>query len=263
MAQRKQIFDMTDTIPIWKTHGSMGKSILTAEDDDEILDNYPVSIISIAKRYKLKQLMVIDDSFVEFPKLLKNCNKYDIQLIFGLNFTLCNDANEKTEESRMNDHKVSVLMKNSAGYKDLILLNNAINANPDNFYYCNRGDYKILNKHMTDNLVLLIPPHDNFIHKNLLENGKIIPKFEGYKPIFTYCDIELPYTEVLNKSIHNYANNNKYDLKHVHPIVHFSKKDYKAYQNFRAIANRKTYNNPNIEFFCNDSFSWESYNKGL
>ena len=74
---------------IWKTHASVGKSILTYEDEEDISESAPVSIIAIAKKHNLKQLVVIENSFLSFPSLYKSCNKHDIQLIFGLNFNIC------------------------------------------------------------------------------------------------------------------------------------------------------------------------------
>ena len=179
------MMNQSNIIPIFKTQGSIGRSLLTAENEDEIIENSPVSIFALAHKFNLDKLVVIDNSFLEFPRLYKTCNEKNIQLIFGLNFTLCNDISQKNDESLLSNCEVSVLMKNSEGYKDLIKLNDAINGNADGFYYETRGDYSILKSHLSNNLQLLIPPHNNFLERNLIYNGKVIPDFGKIKPIMT------------------------------------------------------------------------------
>ena len=60
---------MEEIIPIWKTNGSIGKSIITVEDELEIKSDSPVSLFAICHKYNLKKIIVIDDSFVNFPQL--------------------------------------------------------------------------------------------------------------------------------------------------------------------------------------------------
>lgn len=245
--------------PIFKTHGSLGRSILSYEHEYEIKDDAPVSIFAIAKQNHLGALTVIEDSFLSFPKLYKGCNKNDIQLIFGINFTLCNNSAQKDDDSLLSESKVSVLMKNSQGYKDLIRLHDAINTNVDTFYYIPRGDFSILKQYWTENLELVIPPFDGFIHKNLLNNGKVLPNFGKIKPTITFANMELPWNNILNEAIIKYAKTNKFELEEVHPTYYYKNADFKQYLIFRAINNRKNFDNPGLDFFSSDTFSFESY----
>ena len=166
---------MNEIINIFKSQGSFYKSILTSEDKSEISKDEPVSIISIAVQNKLDKLLVIDDTFFEFPKLYKNCNKKNIQLIFGIDFIICNDAMEKSERSLKTESKVCILMKNSDGYKDLLNIHNLVHTNLDFCYYKHRLDWKNLQNNWTDNLILLIPQYNGFIHKNLLFDSYCVP----------------------------------------------------------------------------------------
>ncbi len=261
---------MENIIPIFKTDGSLGRSILTSsipqnggKDDLELREDSTISIFSIVNEFKLKELLVIEDSFLSFPTLYKNSKRFDTKLIFGLNFMLCNDVADKTEKSFASECKISVVMKNSNGYKDLIKLHDAINANVDNFYYICRGDYNILQNNWTDNLELIIPPFDNFIHKNYLLNGNCLPQFGAIKPTLTYASMELPWNEILNKKTIDYAKNNNIQLKEVHPVYYYKSSDFKAYCIFRAINNRAKFPNPNISYFCSDMFSFEQYCKKI
>lgn len=250
-------------IPIWKTHASVGRSLITYEDETAINELLPISVIAIAKRHGLEKIVVIEDSFTSFPELYKNCDKHNIHLIFGLNFTVCNDASIKNEDSLLSNCKVSVLMKNSNGYKDLIKLNDAMNAQKDNFYYTARGDWKILNHYMTDNLQLIIPPYDGFIHRNLLNMGNCVPIIDKLNPIFSFSSMELPYDMLLIDAIKEFAVNNKYKYQEVHPIYYYMDWDFKTYLTFRCINNRSEFSAPDIEFMSSSRFSFESYENKL
>lgn len=250
---------MNNIIPLFSSQGSICRSLLTCEDETEIKDNSPVSIFAIAAQYGLNKLVVTDNSFLEFPRLYKHCNKYNIQLIFGLNLNICNNAQDKTESSLLSNCKVSVLMKNSEGYRDLIKLNNAFNAQKETFYYESRNDYNALKSHCTDNLQLLIPPHNNFLEKNLIFNGSALPDLGTIKPIMTYCDIELPYTQVVNPAIKQYAKENKYELQEVQPIYYMNRTDFRPYSVLRCISDRTKFNSPNINYMSSAEFCWESY----
>lgn len=250
-------------IPIFKTHGSIGRSILTFEDESEINPLLPVSAIAIAKTHGLKKLVVIEDNFTSFPDLYKHCEKNKIQLIFGLNFLVCNNVLIQDEDALLSNCKVSVIMKNSDGYKDLIKLNDAMKARKENFYYTPRGDWSILNEYMTSNLQLIIPPYDGFIHKNLLCLGNCVPDINSLDPIFTFAEMELPYDFWLKDAILEFTSKNKYRIQEVHPVYYYKDVDFKPYTVFRAINNRAEFSCPDVEFLCSNRFSFESYEQKL
>ena len=52
-------------IPLFKSHYSLGRSILTLEDKDE-KDDYPDSIIQICKENKMKELYLVEDNMSSF-----------------------------------------------------------------------------------------------------------------------------------------------------------------------------------------------------
>lgn len=248
-------------IPIFSTQGSVGKSILTAEDEQDISQDSPVSIFGIAKKFNLKELLVINNSFLDFCQLYKNSKKNNIHLVFGLTFTICNDVKQKTKESLQSNCKVCVLMKNSKGYEDLIRLNNAINANESSFYYTTRGDWSILNKFITENLQVVIPPYDNFIHRNLFEDGDCLPNLEKLNPLFLFANMELPFDTELNLAIFKFIKNNNYPCLEVHPIYYYAYEDFKPYIVLRSIGNRSSFWKPENDFLCSPNFCWEDYNK--
>ena len=251
---------MNEIIPIWKTHGSLSKSIISYEEEDKISESGPVSLISIAYKYNLPQVVVIEDTFLSFPSLYKGLPE-TCKLIYGINFICCKNALDKSETSLKTEHKISILIKNSQGYKDLLHIHNFVHTNPDYSYYQTRIDFEIIKKFWTDNLLLLIPPYDNFIHKNLLFDSICVPDFGPIKPILTFAKMDIPFDYLLEENIKNYASNNNYDLQEVHPIYYYKDEDVKSFYTYKLIENRSTFSEPKLDFFCSSSFSWESYCK--
>jgi DNA polymerase III alpha subunit len=245
-------------IPIFKTHGSLSKSILSYEDTNDIVALSPVSIMGIIDKYKLPKAVVIEDSFLSFPSLYAGLAK-KCELIYGINFTCCQNALDKSEGSLKTEHRISILMKNSNGYKDLLKIHNLIHTNQDYFYYRTRVDFDIIKKYWTDNLLLLIPPYDNFIHKNLLSNSVCVPDFGTIKPILTFAKQNLPFDYLLEEAITKYAPSNNYDLQEVHPVYYYKDVDVKSFYTYKLIENRSKFSEPKLDFFCSNNFSWESY----
>jgi DNA polymerase III alpha subunit len=255
------VIDKDSILPIFSTQGNICRSLLTADDETEILENSPVSIFAIAKKHSLDKLFVIDRSFLEFPKLYKNCNKYNIQLIFGISFLICNNSKNKNEESLFSNCRVAVVMKNSDGYVDLIKLNNRINANKESFYYESRGDWNDINELVTDNLQVFIEPYNNFLEKNFIFNGSCVPDFGKIKPIMTYASMDILYDQILIPKIKEYSKSSGFELCQVWPTYYYTPNDFKAYSVLRSIDTRNKFNCPNIPFLSSNMFNYIDYLK--
>ena len=147
------------TIPLFKSHYSIGKSILTLENQEEEKANYPSSIINIAKRKKLKTIFLIEDGMSGFLEAYKNCEDAKIKLIFGLRVTICENAEQKDKESLDKECKYVIIAKNQEGYKKLIKISSA--ASCEGFYYQPRTDFKTVAKYWSDkDLQLCVPFYD-------------------------------------------------------------------------------------------------------
>ena len=68
---------MNNVIPLFKSHFSIGKSILTLKPESEV-DNGPDSIVQIAKDNKLKKVFLVEDCFSGFLQAYKNLKSIDI-----------------------------------------------------------------------------------------------------------------------------------------------------------------------------------------
>jgi DNA polymerase III alpha subunit len=248
-----------EILPIFSSCGSLGKSILTTEDESEIKENSPVSILAIAKKYNLPCTTIMDESFYCFPNIYKNWSKSKIPFEFGIVLTVCNNALDKSEASRKTESKVAVFIRNSKGYEDLVRLHNKIKTNYDYFYYHPRADWKILEEWMTENLQLVIPPYDNFLHVNLINNGNCVPDFGKMKPTFLYANHDLLYDFIICKAVKDYASSHGYQTKEAHLIYYNSRADFKNYTVYRAKDKRSNFNAPNLSYFSSPEFCLESY----
>jgi DNA polymerase III alpha subunit len=248
-----------EVLPIFKSHYSLkGRSILTFEKKSEIKENSPVSIFDIAAKHNLNKITIIDDEPIGLMECFQNAPK-DLQFIFGTNFITCDRPNEQDEESILRESKVSILFKNDKGYEDWIKIWNIYATKKEHFYYHTRIDWKDIVDNWTDNLIMIIPPFDNYIHANLLKNGKVIPCFGGIKPIYTIFDCCLPWIDVLNNKVKSVASSEKCELLNVNPIYYYKKSDFDAWQALKCIEEGTKYDKPNLNWCVSDEFSFENF----
>jgi DNA polymerase III alpha subunit len=92
-------------IPLFKSHYSLGRSILTLEDKNEA-DDYPDSIIQIAKENKLKEIFLVEDNMYSFLEAYTNCKSNNIKFNYGLRISVTESINDKTDESRQKNSKI-------------------------------------------------------------------------------------------------------------------------------------------------------------
>lgn len=243
-------------IPIFKSHYSLGRSILTLENKDS-QDNYPDSIIQICKNNNLKELFLVEDNMSSFLEAYFNCKNNGIKLNYGVRLTITEDMLLKTDESRSKNSKIIIFAKNKDGYKKLIKIY-TISAK-DGFYYEPRIDYDNLKNIWDDNLLLCIPFYDSFIFNNTLKNSICVPQFIFTKPIFFIENNDLPFDELIKAKVISFVKNNNLESLNVKSIYYNSRKDFKAYLTFRCINNRSILNKPELEHMSSSEFCFESF----
>jgi hypothetical protein len=110
-------------IPIFTSHFSIGKSILTLQHPDKETSDGSDSIFSIAKESGLKNLFLVEESMTGFFEAFRISKELGIQLHFGYKFVCCNsDANAKS------NHKLIAFAKNDAGCTDGAVKHISVNA---------------------------------------------------------------------------------------------------------------------------------------
>lgn len=243
-------------IPLFKSHYSLGRSILTLEDKNEA-DDYPDSIIQISKENNLKELYLVEDNMSSFLEAYTNTKNNNIKLNYGLRISATESIEDKSEESRSKTSKIILFFKNNNGYSLLTKLYSI--ASKDGFYYEPRLDFNILKNNWSDDLILCIPFYDSFIFNNTLRNYICVPNFSFTKPCVFIEDNDLPFDSIIQDKMKIFIKENDLETFNTKSIYYKNKKDFKSYLTFRCINNRTILNKPELEHMSSDSFSFEEW----
>mgnify|MGYP001204680614 CR=1 FL=1 len=194
------------TIPLFKSHYSLGKSILTLSDEDD--PSGPDSIIGICKNHNLSQMFLVEDSMSGFLEAYTNSEKNKIQLIYGIRLTICRDMEKKNEQSLSEESKYIIFAKNKNGYKKLIKIYSE--AATEGFYYVPRFDFDRLKENWDDkSLELCVPFYDSFLFKNCLLSKRVLPNVDFTEMTFFEEENNLPFDGLLRRRLRDYTDDGK------------------------------------------------------
>lgn len=250
-----------DLIPLFKSHYSIGRSVLTFRNLGESKENEPDSIVDIAHSIEIKKIFVVEDSMSGLLEAYTNLKEAKIGLHFGIRVTVCRDISEKNAESVTNSCKFIIFAKNTEGYKKLIKLYSI--AAKEGFYYEPRLDYDVIKSNWNDkHLKLCVPFYDSFLYKNSLTTSVCIPDANSIPLTFFIEDNDLPFDHLLKPKVEQYAKD-KYETVKTKSIYYRNKKNFKDYLTFRCINKRTTLDKPNINHMCSDEFCFESWNEKI
>ena len=244
-------------LSLFKSHYSIGRSILTLEKAGESEESGPDSIIDLALKHNLKQVFLVEDGFSGFLEAHNNCNAAGLQLIFGLRLTFCKDLTVKDEESLKSNAKYVIQIKNSAGYKRLIRIFSK--AATDGFYYEPRMDFKTLKEYWSEaDLQLCVPFYDSFLFNNSLTMGCCIPDFTFATPVFFEEDNELPFDFLVKNRIKEFCGD-KHKVIPAKSIFYNLRADFTSWQVLKSISARTSLDCPNLNHANSTEFSVESW----
>ena len=245
-----------DTIPLFKSHYSLGKSILTLNKTSSESSTGPDSIIDICVSNKLKELYLVDDNMSGFLEAYQNCRENKIKFIFGLRMNVCPDLSEKNEESLRETSKLVLFAKNKEGYKKLIKL--YTKASIEGFYYTPRTDFNSIKElYSVEDIIVAVPFYDSFIHENTLNCKSCVPDLSFCNPVFMIENNDLPFNYLIENAIKKYTNSGDNLLK-VKSVFYKHKKDFKSYLSFRCINSRSSLDKPNLDHMSSHEFCWEA-----
>jgi len=250
-------------LPLFKSHYSIGKSILTLSHPDKDIEGGPSSIFSIAKNNKLDQVILVEDSLVGFLEAKSVSDSLGIPLVFGLRIDVCDDINAKQDKKfPACVHKIIIFAKNSEG---CILLNKIYS-----FAFTKGGgkiDFKNLKTFFNDNdLKIAIPFYDSFLfHNSFSYKEPCMLDDSFFEPTYLIEDNLLPFDFVLHSVIKDFCSNNDLQTQKVKSIYYENREDFEAYQTYKCICNRsfssksRTLDVPNLDHCSSPEFSFESY----
>ena len=245
-------------IPLFKSHYSIGRSILTLGKEGSSIEDGPDSIIDICKENDIKDLFLVDDSMGGFLEGYENCKSSGINFRFGLRITVCADRFEKNAEALLTESKYVIFAKNTSGYKKLIKIYTT--AAKEGFYYVPRIDHNFLGEIWNDeDLSLVIPFYDSFLHKNSLNGSLCLPSFDYTKATLFLEDNNLFMDKILQHKVKTFAETFSGDIQKVKSIYYKNKLDFIAYLTFRCINNRTDINKPEFEHMSSNDFCIENW----
>jgi len=234
-------------IPLFTSHYSIGKSILTLDHPDKQAEGGSTSIFSIAQKNNLKEIFLVENSLTGFPQALSTSAELGIQLCFGLLLKICEQ-----------DHKIVVFAKNSKGCKRLNQIYSEAFA----------GDKECIS---TENLkkfwngkelMLCIPFYDSFIYKNIMTFDSCTPDLSPFSPLFFLEENNLPFDNLVRQKVEAYASSRGHDTQLVKSIYYENQEDAEALQVYKCICSRRfgksSLSKPNLDHFGSDEFSFES-----
>lgn len=252
------------TIPLFKSHYSIGKSILTLGAPNASRNPAgATSIFDIATENNLSELVLVEDSFMGFLEAQKISEQLGINFIFGLRFDVCQDVTDISDESlRKCSHKVIIFLKNAAGYKTLNHIYTQCKTIHNGWL-----DLSVLSDLWRErHLSLAIPFYDSFIFKNLTSFNACVPNFPFTSPTFFTEDNSLPFDGLIREGVNEYACSQNSLIQPVQSIYYNRCSDFDSYLAYKLICGRNSFagrslslEKPNFDHLGSNEFCWESY----
>lgn len=244
-------------LPIFTTNFSIGHSLLTL--DEKTSPDGTDSLLDIVKELNLKRCVIVDSTMIGFKKCHEAFKKLGVQLIFGVKFSAANNRFDELSLRETSHHRVIIFAKNDAGCKELVKLYSEAHTKSDGFL-----DYSLLKEKWSDNLDLVFPFYNSFIHKNNFYGKQCLPEYSFTRPTFLVGDHGLPYDDVLRTKTLQYATNHGLNVQEAHFIYYKNKKDIDAFVTYSILTNRKagkpqTLDRPELEGMGSNEFCVENY----
>ena len=244
-------------LPIFKSHYSIGKSILTLDHNKTSIDDGSDSIFALASESKIKNLILVEDSLTGFLQAMRGCKKLGMNLIFGLRISTCNNTSE--ENPTPSAHKVVIFPKNKDGCIALNKLYTSAKTKNNGFL-----DFKIINEAWDNNLLkMVIPFYDSFIFNNSLKFSNCIPDFSNISPDFFVEENGLPFDSIVKERVLSFCSDAGFNTLNSKSIYYNNREDFDSYTTYKCICNRKHFlsslDKPNFDHLGSREFSFQSW----
>lgn len=243
-------------VPLFKSHYSIGKSILTLSKYDSSSEDEPSSIIDICKKNNVKDFFLLEDNFSSFKEAYENSQEADLNLRYGVRINFCEDVERKDKDEAANDSKICFFAKNTQGVKDLMKLYSL--SATTNFFLNPRIDLDTMKKLDLSNILVCFPFYDNFLFQNSFHNSKAIFNLNNVDHFFFVEKNGLPFDDLNEKIILNFTKG-KDNIIRSKTIYYENRKDFISYLTFRNIQNRSTFQKPNLDHFSSNEFCFQSW----
>jgi len=242
-------------IPIFRSNYSL-TSILTldkATPESDRKKNRADSIFDICNDNSIKDVFIADNNLSGLVEAYENSQAAGVNLRFGFRVSVCNNLEDKTEESAKTEGKLIIFAKKDS-FKDLIRLHNI--ASTAGFFNTRpRLDYGTIKKNWSKDLLMVIPFYDSFIFNNLLYGHECIPDIDFANPYICLENNSLPFDNLVRQQI---LSSIKYDQIESKTVYYNKRSDFNAYMTYRCILNRTTFQKPELAHFGSTEFCMEA-----
>lgn len=247
--------------PVFKSHYSIGKSILTLDEPSSSSKGGPDSIFDIVKELEDDKLILVEDSFMGFLQGHKMSEKLGLKFIFGLRIDIL-DKDHNPEDKKTPKYKLIVFAKNSLGCKNLFKIYTKLKST-------NKEALTIEQLHSlwdTENLDLVVPFYDSFLFSNLFLFNSFVVDLCKFNPTFFIEDNSLPFDFLLKDSVLQYCASNNYNTQYCKSIFYKNREDFDAYVTYKLICSRNSFSSnksslekPNFDHMGSREFCYESF----
>tara|TARA_R100001594_G_scaffold113478_1_gene148332 strand:+ start:536 stop:1306 length:771 start_codon:yes stop_codon:yes gene_type:complete len=249
-------------LPLFKSHYSVGKSILTLNSPSTDDSDGACSVFDISSKHDLSHIFLVEDSLIGFLEAHKQSQSLGVHLSFGLRMTMCDDMSVAPKRnSTASEHKIIVFALNGEG---CVLLNKIYSAAQTKGH--GRIDSSCLKDLYDPKLLqIAIPFYDSFLFENTFSYKE--PCFldhSFFTPTFFIENNLHPFDGILEDAVWGYAKN-EFPVVKVKSIYYENREDFEAYQTYKCICGRgfstraKTLDMPNLDHCGSPEFCFESY----
>lgn len=216
-------------VPLFKSHFSIGKSILTIDKINELSKD-------------LEETVLVEDSL---SSLRKAKAKIEKPLRFGLRINCKHEGDPS---------KVILFAKNDEGMREIKKISTKA--------YCENEGVADFEDLKSSNIKVAIPFYDGFPHKIIHYFGNYYLPFEQLDGIVFFEEENgHPFDYQIKRSILKYCEK----PEKAKSIFYEKKSDFPAFQCYKANCNKKmgrkapTFDRPEIEGCSSDRFCWEDF----
>lgn len=247
-------------IPLFKSHYSIGKSILTLNEPSSP-DGSSDSVFDIVSDNNLSEVVMVEDSFMGFLQANKVSKSLGVNFRFGLRINII-DEEFDNEDKKTPKHKVVVFAKNSEGCKCLFKIYSKSKSR--DLDAITLSELKSLWN--SDHLDLAIPFYDSFLFSNLFLFNSFVVDLSYFNPCFFKESNGLPFDLMLEDAVSNYAKNNSFDTYATKSIFYKDRCDFEAFLTYKLICSKSSFasrksslEKPNLDHMGSQEFCYESY----
>jgi DNA polymerase III alpha subunit len=249
------IEQVIDTIPLFKTCYSRGKSIIHIKKPK--FKGGHASLLNILPNSNLSKVFLVEDNMGGFIDSKEAVESLGLQFIFGWRLLCKNDGEEESF------YKFVLVPKNKSAVKKLYkIYTHAFSRVGKVNGYLN---YSELLKFADEDFVLCVPFYDSFIFNNSMNFSDSVIDFQSFGDIIFFSENnDLPFDHFINQKVNSMAEIASAKIQKVKTIYYENRSDFKSFQLFKIFGNRSTgrktdINKPEFNHFSSAEFSFESW----